>query len=98
MIHTPTMFSEIDGLDNEFSQAEALLPLQFYGARRGAATTEPLRRLMLAMLLMLSVVSRLSGRRVSRPDARSLRKCGPGSSLTTITVSSPSERFVMHWP
>ena len=44
------MVNETDQLD-KFSAAEAVLPLQFYGARRGAATIEPLRRLMVAMLV-----------------------------------------------
>lgn len=45
------MVRETDQLDDEFSEAEAVLPLQFYGARRGATTIEPLRRLMVAMLV-----------------------------------------------
>ncbi len=45
------MLNETDQRDGEFSEAKAVLPLQFYGARRGAATTEPLRRLMVATLV-----------------------------------------------
>jgi hypothetical protein len=44
-----TMVNDTDRHD-EFSEAEALLPLQFYSARREAATSQPLRRLMVAML------------------------------------------------
>jgi hypothetical protein len=43
--------NETDQLDDKFSAVEAVLPVQFYGARRGAATIEPLRRLMVAMLV-----------------------------------------------
>jgi hypothetical protein len=43
--------NEGDQTDHEFSVTEAVLPVQFYGARRGAATIEPLRRLMIAMLV-----------------------------------------------
>jgi hypothetical protein len=35
----------------EFSELEATLPLQFYGARRGTSDADPLRRLMVAMLV-----------------------------------------------
>src|SRR5438067_1714999 len=45
------MVNETDQLNDEFSEAEAVLPPQFYGARSGAATIEPLRRLMFAMLV-----------------------------------------------
>jgi hypothetical protein len=51
MIDMPTMVNQIDELDDEFSQAEAVLPLQLHGARRGASTIEPVRRLMVAMLV-----------------------------------------------
>jgi hypothetical protein len=50
MIDMHTMVNKIDELDDEFSPAEAVLPLQFHGARRGASTIEPSRRLMVAML------------------------------------------------
>ena len=40
-----------DRLDNEFSGAEVLLPVQFLDGRGGARTVEPLRRLMVAILL-----------------------------------------------
>ncbi len=45
------MVNETNQLDDGFSAEEAVLPVQFYGARRGAATIEPLRRLMVAMLV-----------------------------------------------
>jgi hypothetical protein len=35
----------------EFSDTEAVLPLQFFGARRGKAENEPLRRLLGAVLV-----------------------------------------------
>lgn len=38
-------------LGGEFSESEAVLPTQFYGARRGASNIEPMRRLMIAMLV-----------------------------------------------
>ena len=40
-----------DQLDDEFSGAEVLLPVQFHDGRHGATTVEPLRRLMVAILL-----------------------------------------------
>ena len=51
MAQVPAMANETEQLNDELSAAEALLPLQFYGNRRGAATIEPLRRLMVAMLV-----------------------------------------------
>jgi hypothetical protein len=51
MIDMHIMVNKIHGLDDEFSQAEAVLPLQFHGARRGASAIEPLLRLMVAMLV-----------------------------------------------
>lgn len=39
-----------DLLEAEFSAPQAILPLQFYGVRRGTSELEPLRRLMVAML------------------------------------------------
>jgi hypothetical protein len=38
-------------VDDEFSQAEGVLPLQFFGNRRDIRSIEPLRRLMVAMLV-----------------------------------------------
>jgi hypothetical protein len=37
--------------EGEFSVLEGILPLQFYGARRGISETEPVQRLMIAMLV-----------------------------------------------
>jgi hypothetical protein len=51
MAEVPAMVKETEQLNDELSAAEAVLPMQFYGARRGAATIEPLRRLMVAMLV-----------------------------------------------
>jgi hypothetical protein len=51
MIDRLSMVNERDQLVDEFAEAEAVLPLQFYGARRRAAGFEPLRRLMVAMLV-----------------------------------------------
>ena len=51
MAEVPAMVKETERLNDELSAAEAVLPMQFYGARRGAATIEPLRRLMVAMLV-----------------------------------------------
>ena len=45
------MFNEISYLDNEFSQAEILLPAQFHIGRTCRGTAEPLRRLMVAVLV-----------------------------------------------
>jgi hypothetical protein len=43
--------NETNQVDEEFSQAEAILPLQFFSNRRGIRSIEPLRRLMVAMLV-----------------------------------------------
>jgi len=43
--------NETNQVDHEFSQAEGVLPLQFFGNRRGIRSIEPLRRLMVAMLV-----------------------------------------------
>jgi hypothetical protein len=40
-----------DPMEGEFSESQAVLPLQFYGARRGTSEIEPVRRLMIAMLV-----------------------------------------------
>jgi len=51
MAEVPAIVKETEQLNDELSAAQPVLPLQFYGARRGAATIEPLRRLMVAMLV-----------------------------------------------
>ena len=38
-------------MEGEFAERYALLPSQFYGSRPGTSDTEPLRRLMAAMLV-----------------------------------------------
>jgi hypothetical protein len=43
--------NQIEQFDGDFSQAEAVLPAQFHGVRRGTAGGEPWRRLMIAMLV-----------------------------------------------
>jgi hypothetical protein len=43
--------NETNQVDDEFSQAEGVLPLQFFGNRRDIRSIEPLRRLMVAMLV-----------------------------------------------
>jgi hypothetical protein len=43
--------NETNQVDDEISQAEGVLPLQFFGNRRGIRSIEPLRRLMVAMLV-----------------------------------------------
>jgi hypothetical protein len=45
------MVNEGDQSAHEFSAPEAVLPVQFYGSRRAATTIEPVRRLMVAMLV-----------------------------------------------
>ena len=45
------MVSQRDPMEDEFSQSQAVLPLQFYGPRRGTLESEPLRRLMSSMLI-----------------------------------------------
>src|SRR5438309_4534222 len=51
MANMTSKVNETHQLDSEFSQAEAILPLQFHGSRRGIRSIEPLRRLMVAMLV-----------------------------------------------
>jgi hypothetical protein len=66
-----------DQLDNEFSGAEVLLPVQFHDGRSGATTVEPLRRLMVAILLdaircvQTKFDARQPARRQECADARS---------------------------
>src|SRR5262249_35657675 len=43
--------NQLEQFDDDFSQAEAVLPAQFHGAKRGTAGGEPWRRLMIAMLV-----------------------------------------------
>ena len=45
LVHNSSRF------DNEFSYAEVLLPVQFHDRPNSAPTSEPLRRLMVAMLV-----------------------------------------------
>jgi hypothetical protein len=51
MDHIQSIVNQADPTSGEFSEPQAVLPLQFYGARRGSSEVEPLRRLMLAMLV-----------------------------------------------
>jgi hypothetical protein len=46
-----SIVNQADSMESEFSAPQALLPLQFYGPRRGTSEIEPLRRLMVAMLV-----------------------------------------------
>jgi hypothetical protein len=48
---TLSMVNQRDPMEAEFSQSQAVLPLQFYGSRRGTLESQPLRRLMSAMLI-----------------------------------------------
>jgi hypothetical protein len=43
--------SDREPTESDFSEVQGLLPIQFYGARRGRAQSEPLRHLMIAMLV-----------------------------------------------
>jgi hypothetical protein len=51
MANMLAMVNEQEHSNDEFSAAEAILPLQFYGKRSEAAESEPMRRLMVAMLV-----------------------------------------------
>jgi hypothetical protein len=51
MVDMLSIINQVDPTEGEFSEAQAILPLQFYGARRGTSEIEPLRRLMVAMLV-----------------------------------------------
>ena|ERR1700730_16087357 len=51
MGNTISIVNQTDSLQSEFSEPQAVLPAQFYGARRGSSETEPWRRLMAAMLV-----------------------------------------------
>jgi hypothetical protein len=46
-----SIVNQTEQIEGEFSQPQAVLPLQFYGARRGTSEAEPFRRLMVAMLV-----------------------------------------------
>jgi hypothetical protein len=47
----PLIAKSMEQFDDECPQAGVVLPMQFHGDRRGTAITEPLRRLMVAMLV-----------------------------------------------
>jgi hypothetical protein len=51
MIDLPAIAKSMEQFDDEYSQAGAVLAMQFHGDRRGTAMTEPLRRLMVAVLV-----------------------------------------------
>jgi hypothetical protein len=46
-----SIVSDTERKEGAFSELEGVLPEQFYGARRGTSEIEPLRRLMIAMLV-----------------------------------------------
>jgi hypothetical protein len=46
-----TLVHVMNQVDNEFSGAEVLLPVQFQAGRSAGTTIEPLRRLMVALLI-----------------------------------------------
>jgi hypothetical protein len=51
MANVLSIVNNVDHREGDLSAAAAVLPQQFYGARRGTSEAEPLRRLMVAMLL-----------------------------------------------
>jgi hypothetical protein len=51
MLDMLAIASQLDQLDDELSQADAVLPVQFHNGHAGTATAEPLRRLMVAILV-----------------------------------------------
>ena len=51
MIDMLSIPNQLKQFDNELSQADSLLPVQFHNGRAETATAEPLRRLMVAVLL-----------------------------------------------
>jgi len=66
-----------DSGEGQFSELQAILPLQFYAVRRGTSEGEPLRRLMVAMLIdavrcfQSKFKSRQPGRRQEFAEVRS---------------------------
>jgi hypothetical protein len=50
MIDMLAIGSQLEQFDNELSQADAVLPVQFHNGPEETATTEPIRRLMVAVL------------------------------------------------
>ena len=46
-----SMLTDRQPTESDFSELQGILPEQFYGARRGTSEVEPLRRLMIAMLV-----------------------------------------------
>lgn len=50
MIDMLAIASQFQQFDEELSQADAVLPVQFHNGRAETATTEPIRRLMVAVL------------------------------------------------
>jgi hypothetical protein len=51
MMDMSAVVNQIEEFDDDFPQAEAVLPVQFHGVRRGTVAGEPLGRLMIAMLV-----------------------------------------------
>jgi hypothetical protein len=68
--------------ENEFSGAEVLLPVQFHDRPNSASTGEPLRRLMVAMLVDAIRSFRRNSTRVSRHGVRIMEMRGRRFSLT----------------
>jgi hypothetical protein len=69
MANTSAKVNQTAQFDGEFSQAEAVLPMQFHSNRRGIRSIEPLRRLMVAMLVDAVRVFQTKSE-VHRPSAR----------------------------
>jgi hypothetical protein len=51
MIDMSAVVNQIEQFDDDFPQAEAVLPVQFHGVRRGTVAGELWGRLMIAMLV-----------------------------------------------
>ena len=79
-------------MEGVVSQSQAVLPLQFYGPRRGTLESEPRRRLMSTMRF---AVSRPSSKGINWGGARNLQKSNRGSSLAGMTGRSRFERYVV---
>jgi hypothetical protein len=81
--------------ESDFSELQGILPEQFYGARRGTSEVEPLRRLMIAMLVdaVRCFETKFDARQpATRQEFAEVRS---GSSLTQTTACSPSEPCAM---
>jgi hypothetical protein len=94
MLDMVGVVKQSEWFDDELSQAGAVLPVQFHNARVDNATAEPLRRLMVAILVdaIRCFQTKLALRQPAR--RQEFARYGPGSSQMSIMGVFLSERSV----